>query len=169
MRLAKHFKYAVLLTALLLNASAQSANQTSNNLDVGLHYLETLYTTDYEELGTLLHEEAIFEDPTSLAFAGEYWLAEGRSTIVDFFRQANEGVIDGGFDVQSSFTSDEYIVFTLEYWSKFKGELLEIPGMTLSIRIPAVTILQIQDGLITHHTDYADYVVLHEQVAQQTK
>jgi hypothetical protein len=157
----------ILLVIALLYSNAQAANEPPINLEVGRHYLDLLYAFDYLELEKTLHRDVIFEDPTAVAFTGKAWHITGRNAILDFFREASEGIVEGGFEVLSEFSTGAFVVFNIEYWSKFDGEVLGVPGKVVSMKIPGVTILQIRDGLVTHHTDHVDYDLLHKQVAMQ--
>lgn len=150
-------------------SSAQSATEPTKNLDIGRHYLDSLYAFDFSELAKLLHPDAIFDDPTAVAFAGEAWHVTGRNAILAFFRQASEGIVDAGFQVLSKFSTGEFVVFYLEYWSDVEGEVLGVPGKIVTIKVLGVTILRIQNGLVIHHTDHVDYDLLHEQVAKQSE
>lgn len=145
------------------------AAQPSSNLEVGIRYLDALYAFDYAELEDVFDPDAVFEDPTVVAFAGEAVRVTGRSAIFDFFRQASEGIVDGGFEVLSSFATGQFVVFNLEYWSTFEGELMAVQAKIITIKVPGVTILKFQDGLLIHHTDHVDYELLHEQVAKQSE
>lgn len=79
-RIMHLIKLALLMTT-LFSLSMQPAAQASTDLDIGRQYLDALYSTDLAELEKLLHADAIFEDPTAVAFGGEAWRITGRDAI----------------------------------------------------------------------------------------
>ena len=44
-----------------------------------------------------------------------------------------------------------------------------MPEQVFSVKMPAVTILRIQNDLVIHHTDHVDYDLMLEQIAKQSK
>jgi len=160
-------KYLFLLLATLMFKHPVAAVEPTGNIEIALRYLNAMYATDYEDYANLLHPNATFDDPTAVAFDGEAWHITGRQAIVDFIRDSSEVVVDAGFNVQSQFSTGEFVVFNLEYRSTFEGDALGIPGKLISINMPAVTILQIQNGLVVHHIDHINYELMHEQLARQ--
>ncbi len=170
MRRLVHSRYTVFLIAAVAFSSAQSATVPLNNIEVGRHYLDALYAFDFPELGKLLHTDAVFEDPTSVvAFPGVTWRFIGRSAILDFVRQSSNGIVDADYHVLSEFSTGEFVVFYVEYSTVIEGEMLGVPEQVFSVKIPAVTILRIQNGLVIHHADHADYDLMLEQITKQSK
>ena len=166
----KNIRYAVLLIMAFLLSNAQSATKSLNNLEVGKHYLESLYAFDFSTLKASLHADAVFEDPTAVAaFPGQASRFSGRDDILDFFRQSSKGIVGAGYQIQSEFTTGEFVVFNLQYWSRVEGEMLGVPGKIFSVKMPGVTILRIKNGFVIHHTDHVDYDLMLKQVAEQSK
>ena len=153
----------MLITAMPVRSGAQTNSQ------VGRQYLDALYAFDFSTLETLLHPDAEFEDPTAVAFAGESWHVEGRDAILDFFRESSAGVIDSGFRVVSEFTTGNFLVLSLEYWTRVEGQALGVPGRRLRVEVAGVTVLRIEGGQVVHHIDHVDYDSLLRQVAEQRK
>ena len=170
MRRLAHSRYTVLLIAAFAVSSAQSATEPLNSIEVGRNYLDVLYAFDFPELEKLLHADAVFEDPTSVvAFPGVTWRFVGRGAVLEVFRQSGEGIVDADFRVLSEFSTGEFVVFYAEYSTVFQGEALGMTEQVFSVKIPAVTILRIQNGLVIHHTDHVDYDLMLEQIAKQSK
>jgi ketosteroid isomerase-like protein len=165
-----HSKYAVFILAVLAFSSVQSATEPPTDIEVGRHYLDALYAFDLPLLEGLLHADAVFEDPTSVAAApGGAWRFEGRSAVLDFVRQTSASIEDADYQVQAEFSTGKFVVFYIEYSTVFAGELVGVPEEVFSIKVPAVTILRIQNGLVIHHTDHVDYDLMLEQIAEQSK
>ena len=165
-----HSKLALLLIGAIVFTNAQSATEPLNNIEVGRHYLGALYIFDFPELNKLLRTDAVFEDPTAvIAFPGEAWHFIGRNAILNFFQQSKSGIVNADFHVLSEFSTGEFVVCNLEYWSDVEGEVLGVPGQVVSVRMPAVTILRIRNGLVIHHTDHVDYDLMLEQLTKQSE
>lgn len=80
MRRLAHSRYTVFFIAVFSFSSTQSATAPLNGIEVGRNYLDALYAFDFPELEKLLHADAVFEDPTSVAaFPGVTWRFIGRS------------------------------------------------------------------------------------------
>lgn len=164
-------KYVVLLVAAFAcaSASAQSETVPPTNSEVGRHYLDAMYSFDFAELEKSLHVDAVFEDPTSVAVVPDVvWRFNGREAILDFVRESSEGIVEADYQVLSEFSTGEFVVFNIDYSGVFDGEMMGMPDRVFSIRVPAVTILRIQDGLVIHHADYVNYGLMLEQIAEQS-
>ncbi len=170
MRRLVHAKYTVFVIAAIAFSGAQAATEPMTNIDVGRRYLDALYAFDLPGLEKLLHADAVFEDPTSVAaFPEVAWRFIGRSAILDFVRQSSNSIVDADYQVLSEFSTGEFVVFYVEYSTVFKGEMLGVPEQVFSTEVPAVTIVRIQNGLVIHHADHVDYDLMLQQIAGQTK
>ena len=170
MRLLAYIRYTTIFIMALVFSNIQSATEPLNNLEVGRHYLTSLYRFDFSALEASLHPDAVFEDPTAVvAFPREAWRFNGREAILKFFRQSSNGIVDAGYQVRSEFKTGEFVVFYLEYWSKVEGKMLGVPGQIVSVKMPGVRILRIRNGLVIHHTDHMNYHLMLKQVAKQSK
>jgi len=161
--------YAVLLITVLAFTGAQSETETLTNSEVGRHYLDAMYSFNFAELEKSLHPDAVFEDPTSVAAVPDVvWRFNGRDAILDFIRQSSEGIDEADYQVLSEFSTGEFVVFNIDYSAVFDGEMMGMPDRRFSIKVPAVTILRIQDGLVIHHADHVNYDLMLEQIAEQS-
>ncbi len=163
------FSCIVLLLCTIAIPSAQSEAEPPSSIEIGKNYLDALYAFDLPAYEELLHPDAVFEDPTSVAaFPGVPWRFEGRSAVLDMVRQSGDGIASAEYHVRSEFSTGEYVVFYLEYMMEFRGEMLGAPGTRFSIKIPAATILKLKDDLVIHHIDYTNYDLMLEQMAEQS-
>ena len=165
-----HKRNTIFLIASFAFLGELSATEPPSNIELGRHYLDALYAFNYPELEKMLHADAVFEDPTSAVVSPDVTQRYvGRSAILEFVHQSSNGITDADYQVLSGFSTGEFVVFNLEYSTVFEGEMLGIPGRVFSVKIPAVTILQVQHGLVIHHVDYVDYGLMLEQMAKQRK
>ena len=169
MRHLKLLKFTIILVGAIAIPAAQSEAESLASIEIGRNYLDALYAFDLPALEKLLHPDAVFEDPTSVAaYPNVPWRFEGRSAILDFVRQSGNGIVNAKYHVLSEFSTGEHVVFYLEYSMEFEGEMLGVPERVLSIKVPAATILKLQDDVVIHHIDYTNYDLMLEQVAKQS-
>lgn len=138
-------------------------------LDVAKHYLETLYRFDFAALRELIAEEVVFDDPTSTYFGGEAWHFEGPDELVGFFERSSAGTSSNSFEVVQEFATASYAVLTVVYVSAGDGGVVGAPGVAIELRVPAVTIVEVRDGLVVRHLDHVDYASMMAQVEAQKR
>ena len=160
------------LTCFLLLGSACTSTPPSEpgralavdeRVATGQRYLATLYRYDFEELAALLHPEATFQDRTGSALSGDEWHIAGRAAIVASFRASSAGT-RASVEIESSFACAAFAVFVVTYRSTFDGALLGGAPGDVTVVVPAVTVLRIEDGLVREHIDYVSYEDLLAQV-----
>ena len=158
----------LILTLSLLCVPAQGRAQGSDpDLDAALAYMETLYDFDFEGLADHLAPDAIFRDPTAAVLAGEPLEFLGRDAILESFAAGAADSRNAGFEVLEQFTTSGYVVLTLVYRTELRGEAVGVPTDWIPVRVPAMTVLKVVDGLITEHLDHVDYEELLRQVAER--
>ena len=124
---------------------------------VAMDYLETLYRFDFDSLSELASPDLILEDPTAAFTTGEPLRLEGLAAVVDVFRSFAETVDSVELKIEHTFTSGDHVVAYLEFVTVGDGAFAGRPGVQISLRVPVVTVLRVQDGRVTHHLDHADY------------
>lgn len=161
------------LCALLLLVPGWTAAQSLPHpadvpsIELAENYLEALYGANWERLTELTTDDLLFLDETSAALPGGPWRYEGREAVFDFFRGSVETVDSSSFEIQSGFWSGDQIVLVLEYVSHGDGAPFGAPGVPLTLRVDAVTVLAIRDGRVARHQDHVDYESLMAQVHEQ--
>lgn len=170
MLLRRHLQ--TLCTLLLLVPGWSAAQDRSRAADVrsielAENYLEALYGADWERLTELTTDDLLFFDQTSAALPGGPWRHEGREAVFDFFRASVATVDSSSFELRSGFRSGDQIVLTLEYVSHGDGAPFGAPGVPLTLRVDAVTVLSVRDDRIARHQDHVDYESLMAQVQEQ--
>ncbi|MEM1250138.1 MAG: nuclear transport factor 2 family protein, partial [Acidobacteriota bacterium] len=122
---------------------------------------------DLSRLTALTTPDLLFIDETSAALPNGPWRFEGRQAVFDFFRSSVEHVVSSGFELQHGFHSGEQVVLQLVYSSQGDAAPFGSPGTRIKLRVPAVTVLQIRNGLVAAHHDHVDYDTLMAQVNEQ--
>lgn len=116
-------------------------------------YFEAYIARDWDRLAPLLAEGGGFADPTAEPLFGKVEVTGKRATI-DFFRTNYAAIRHMQFNRKRAFFSGRHAVFegTLD-WT------LDIGGgkEAITLDMPFVTILRIEDGLVVEHRDFADY------------
>ena len=140
-------------------------------LTIAESYLERLCAQDFEALKPLLDQNALFEDPTRVTLTGRVERIEGRAALLEHFAQNTKGKGASEVEIVETFVTGEHVVMRLNYKSKASGEVIRAQkgNESVSILIPAVTILRIQNERIVHHLDHVDYASILRQVADGVK
>lgn len=167
--LARATLAAIAVGSLVAGASVVYGSDAElDDLAVARGYLEALYRFDFDDVRGRLHEDAVFDDPTSVAIgAPSPWHVEGRDDIVRFFRDSSAGTREAGFEVVHAFAAAGNVVLTLRYRANVDGAPLGHPGVPLEIDVRATTIIGVRDGRVDRHVDYVDYPALLRQVEEQ--
>ncbi len=147
---------AVIIFWFALAVAAPAAAQNSQRdheatIAAAAAYLDAYQAFDLARLEALYAEEATFDDPTSLLLTGVNgapFVFRGRDAILAGIR----------FWMQNSVTSLHYDV---EGVYESSGRVVFIGAATANgssrWRFRIVTIVTIENGLVTEHRDYTDY------------
>lgn len=126
------------------NADSQSAAQA---------YFEAYIDRDWDRLAPLLHDEGSFRDPTATAVFGNVG-ASGKAELLAYFRKNYAGITMMRFHAIRTISSGGHVIFegTLDWDFKLQD------GTVVPTRaMPFLSILQLRDGQVVEHIDYADY------------
>jgi ketosteroid isomerase-like protein len=127
-------------------------------------YLELLSRRKVDTLASLLHEDALFENPTQSALGGEARRIRGKDAILASFGGARSGTSSVTFEVESSFASGEYVVLSLLYTSHASAGVIGRSSEEVASHFATVTVLRFVDGLVVHHLDHVDYDSMLQQL-----
>ncbi len=146
---------AVAFAAPLAGAQGAAAfrDASARTQQVAEAYFSAYVARDWDRLAPLLHERGGFRDPTAaLVFGGVG--REGKAATLRFFREAYAVLTHMAFHRTRAFFAGEVAVFegTLD-WTVLLGDGRE----AVTERMPFVTVLRLEDGLVVEHRDYADY------------
>ncbi|MEM6701645.1 MAG: nuclear transport factor 2 family protein [Acidobacteriota bacterium] len=162
-------RLALAVAVLLWSSVSQGASAPNEQdaVELGKRYLEALYEADLHRLAALTTEDLLFVDDTSAALPGGPWRFEGREAVFDFFRGSVESVDSSGFEVEHAFSAGNQVVFELVYLSQGDAAPFGSPGTRIELRVPAVTVLEVREGVVAKHHDHIDYETLMAQVDRQ--
>jgi ketosteroid isomerase-like protein len=148
--------FLLLLASLCLLSAARAAPDlraaTQQTLAVAERYHSAYMDRAWDTLEPLLAEGATFQDPTAeLVFGGQRHV--GKPALMKLFREGYASITQMRFEPLRTMASGQHVLFegTLAWTLRLQD------GRLVSSRMPIVTWLRVQDGLITEHTDLADY------------
>jgi len=157
----RHTTSMLLLCMMLCTAAPPAAAQKTEPLAstsaatarVAEKYFEAYIARDWDRLAPLLAEGGGFADPTAEPVFGKVEVTGKRATI-DYFRTNYAAIRHMQFNPTRAFFSGRHAVFegTLD-WTLALGGGKE----AVTLAMPFVTILRIEDGLVVEHRDFADY------------
>jgi SnoaL-like domain len=116
-------------------------------------YFAAYIARDWDRLAPLLAQTGRFSDPTATAVFGVV-RHEGKAAALKNFRENYAPIVHMTFHRTRAFFSSQHAVFegTLDWTlSLDAGKQAVTKGM------PFVTIVQVVDGLVVDHQDFADY------------
>lgn len=142
-----------LTLALTPGAFAQEAGDGSPTT-IARQYLEAYSALDTDQLAVLYAETAEFNDPTSTQVEGidGPFIWHGRDAILAGIRNWARSIRTLNYDVERVYEASGHVVFVGAVYPEVDG-----PNGLVRYRYPIVTIITVQDGLVTEHRDYTDY------------
>ena len=108
-------------------------------------------SADLAALLDVYAEEAIFED------VNQRHRFEGRAQLEGFLGQLLGVHLHMEIEEKRRLVSDNTVTVEIEYVGTLDCAAVGLPGETQDYRMPAVLILEIEDGRILRQTDYIDY------------
>ncbi|MEZ5960894.1 MAG: nuclear transport factor 2 family protein [Hyphomonadaceae bacterium] len=142
-----------LVLAITPIASAQERGEPSAR-ETAQSYLEAYSALDLDRLATLYAESAEFNDPTSthVEGIGGPFVWHGRDAILAGIRNWSRSIRSLHYEVERVYEASGRVVFIGAVYPEVDG-----PSGPVRYRYPIVTIVTIEDGLVTEHRDYTDY------------
>lgn len=136
---------------------------------VARNYLDALYALEFDKALNMLTADMFFEDTSATVFQGEPVFVNGREKVVDTFRNSATFLNEASYEIQSIFVNGSQVVMTLTYMANMKGQFIGIDAEEVFVKVPAVTILNVEDGKIASHTDYVGYETMLNQLQAAKK
>jgi ketosteroid isomerase-like protein len=129
------------------------ASTSATTARVAERYFEAYIARDWDRLAPLLAESGGFADPTAEPVFGKVEVTGKRATV-EYFRANYAAIRHMQFNRTRAFFSGRHAVFegTLD-WTLALGGGKE----AVTLAMPFVTILRIEDGLVVEHRDFADH------------
>ena len=141
------------------------------NIQIARDYMEAYSRLDVAKMKSFYADSVEFKDLTAKeAFKGNVFEFYGKDAVANFW-QKNLADAKPGFTqvlVEGAFFSGSFVMLNTRF------SMVLPPSWTggvqhVYVNIPIKTILQIKDGKIYRHYDFADYSLYQQQIALQTK
>ena len=139
------------------------AQGESDVLAVAREYFRALYAPDHDRVREVASPAMTFADPTAEGQAVAITSAASREEFLSYM-QANNVGSDAEAVVDRAFQTGRYATLYVTYRGTVDGESLGRPGGRVEFETAGVTVLTVEDGLVTHHQDYVDYETLDRQL-----
>ena len=119
--------------------------------DISQRYLQAYFAKDWNTLETLLADSASFADPTATQLFGAE-TKTGKTVIMQAFREHYAPISFQFIQDSRMFAIDHAIFVGKLSWT------YQLPKQKLVVeKMPMVVVLQMVDGRVVSHRDYADY------------
>ena len=148
---------ALIAAASFLATTAQAQTKppygdvSAATAEISDRYFNAYVDRDWDRIEPLLAEGAQFDDPTARIIFGGVG-HQGKAAMLKAFREGYAAISAMSFDSQRVLHSGDYGIFEgVLNWT------LELEGMSVASSTPIVTIVRVENGLVTEHYDYVDY------------
>jgi ketosteroid isomerase-like protein len=119
--------------------------------ETGQRYLQAYFAKDWNTLETLLADTASFADPTATQLFGAE-TKTGKTAIMAAFR-THYAPISFQFSQESSMFAIDHAIFV----GQLSWTYQQAQQKLVVEKMPIVVVLQMADGRVVSHRDYADY------------
>ena len=132
-------------------------------LAVAQEYFRALYAPDHDRVREVASPTMTFADPTAEGQPVAITSAASREEFLSYMQANNVG---SGAEaiVDRAFQTGRYATLYVTYRGTVDGESLARPGARIEFETAGVTVLTVENGLVTHHQDYVDYETLDRQL-----
>ncbi|MBU2494375.1 MAG: nuclear transport factor 2 family protein [Bacteroidetes bacterium] len=150
------FRFIICFLFVAIQLFAQEENsfekQTANTKIVGEEYFSSYILMDWDNLEQLLADSSSFGDPTGQPIFNSV-MKYGKIAVMKTFREAYATIEEMKFTKIRSFYSGNHAIFegNLDWTTNLRN------GKTVRSVMPIITILKVENGLVSEHRDYADY------------
>jgi ketosteroid isomerase-like protein len=120
-----------------------------------IRYLDAYQALDLERLKALYSEDAAFNDPTSIHIRGigGPFVWRGRTNILNGMRTWMAGGVTAlQYDLEDVYEASGCVVFVGSI-----NSFVSAPSGKTQYRYRIVTVVTIENGLVSEHRDYTDY------------
>tara|TARA_R110002049_G_scaffold297504_1_gene486465 strand:+ start:71 stop:601 length:531 start_codon:yes stop_codon:yes gene_type:complete len=160
--------FFILLTFVSISAFAQKStifnDSTSITKEITSKYFNAYFNLDFDTMKSIMHDKISFHDPTAkFLFGGKKVM--GKIDVYDNFKKSYAAIIEMKQKTIRTIFSSNTGVFELNLVYKFNNG----PDQIITIEMPLIVILTVEDGKVIEHRDYADYNYFMEQYNNQLK
>ena len=132
-------------------------------LAVAQEYFRAPYAPDHDRVREVASPAMTFADPTAEGQPVAITSAASREEFLSYM-QANNVGSDAAAVVDRAFQTGRYATLYVTYRGAVDGESLGRPEARVEFETAGITILTVENGLVTHHQDYVDYHTLDRQL-----
>lgn len=129
------------------------ANTQAQNADIAQVYFDAYIARDWQTLASYFDEQGSFGDATAKPVFGDV-AVEGKEDTIAYFTRNYASIKAMSFNSSRQWVSGDIAVFegTLNWQLEIaENQIVDTRGM------PFITILELKNGRVFRHRDYADY------------
>ncbi|WP_100641742.1 nuclear transport factor 2 family protein [Alteromonas facilis] len=129
------------------------ANPQVDNQTIAQTYFDAYIARDWQTLAQFLHEDGSFADTTAKPVFGDVSVA-GKAETVTYFTKNYASIQEMSFTSSRQWVSGDVAIFEgVLNWKIDLGDNKIVDTKSM----PFITILELKEGQVLHHRDYADY------------
>ncbi len=119
---------------------------------------------DFDSMKTMMHDNISFEDPTArFVFGGSK--IENKVSVYENFKESYAAISEMNQQTVRTIFSSSTGIFEIDLEWKMKNG----PDKIITINMPLIVVLTVENGKIISHLDYGDYNYFIEQYNNQVK
>lgn len=145
-------KYLILLIVSFISGKV-FASSPESNLQIAQAYFDAYIARDWQTLGQYLDEEGSFADITAKPVFGNVKV-EGKAQTLAYFTKNYASIKAMSFTSSRQWMSGDVAIF--EGSLNWQISIAE-NKVVMTTDMPFITILELRDGHVFRHRDYADY------------
>jgi len=142
--------------------SVSFADSTAICKKVSNEYFEAYFNLDFDSMLNIMHDSISFQDPTArFVFGGKK--IDGKDKVYENFKQSYASILEMKQDPIRTIFSSNTGIYEINLTWKFKNS----PEKIISIEMPLIVILTVENGKVIEHRDYGDYHYFIDQYNHQ--
>ncbi len=139
-------------------------DNTSICKEVTSKYFNAYMNLEFDSMLAMMHDSISFEDPTArFVFGGKK--IEGKVSVYDNFKESYATIIEMNQKTIRTIFSSNTGIFEIDLVWKLKNG----PDKIITINMPLIVVLTVENGKVITHRDYGDYNYFIEQYNNQIK
>jgi len=157
---------ALTLVSISIYAQKSTTFNDSTTICKGVtsKYFNAYIDLDFDTMMSFMHDGISFQDPTArFVFGGKK--VEGKINVYENFKKSYASIIEMKQEtIRTIFSSNTGIFEINLVWALKNG-----PDKLITINMPLIVVLTIENGKVIEHRDYGDYNYFIEQYNHQIK
>ena len=154
------------LVPISIYAQKNTTFSDSTNIckEVTSKYFNAYIDLDFDSMKPLMHDSISFQDPTArFVFGGKK--IEGKSNVYENFKTSYASIIEMKQETIRTVFSSNTGIFEINLTWKLKNG----PDKIITIDMPLIVVLTVENEKVIKHRDYGDYNYFIEQYNHQIK